>query len=45
MISETDSLQKMGIVTSPHPLASQIGADVLKKGGTAIEARLRSARR
>ena len=27
-----------GMVTSPHHLASQAGLDILKKGGTALEA-------
>ena len=27
-----------GMVTSPHHLASQSGLDILKKGGTALEA-------
>ena len=36
--SRSEVIGQNGMVATSHPLATQIGLDVLKKGGTAIDA-------
>lgn len=37
-VASTNQRPQPGMVTSPHPLATEAGAEVIKAGGTAIEA-------
>ena len=36
--SRSEVLGQNGMIATSHPLATQIGLDILKKGGTAIDA-------
>ena len=39
----SNPLSVRGMVTSPHYLASQAGRDILRKGGTAVDAAIAAA--
>ena len=45
LLSEPDlsAISTQGMVTSPHPMASEAGRDVLARGGNAIEAAIAMA--
>ena len=37
-VTRSEVISTEGMVASSHPLAAQIGIDILKKGGTAVDA-------
>ncbi|MDR0797031.1 MAG: gamma-glutamyltransferase, partial [Tannerella sp.] len=36
--TRSEVIARQGMVCSSHPLATQVGVDILKKGGTAVDA-------
>jgi len=43
LIDKSEAVSRTGMVTSMHPLAAQVGADILARGGSAIDAAIATA--
>ena len=43
LIDKSETVSRTGMVTAMHPLAAQVGADILEKGGSAIDAAIATA--
>ncbi len=43
LIDKSEAVSRSGMVTAMHPLAAQVGADILGKGGNAIDAAIATA--
>src|SRR5215472_13536171 len=43
LIDKSEAVSRSGMVTAKHPLAAEVGADILAKGGNAIDAAIATA--
>ena len=43
LIDKSEAVSRTGMVTAMHPLAAQVGADILETGGSAIDAAIATA--